>query len=600
MGMSGEQVFQQADVLDDAGGAGASGRPAKLVGPPVPLHDGEHVPAVLASLRGLRMGEEPPDQALEEEAARYAARRGSGAPPSSSLPAGAGGGRGGAGGRPYGAHPQAVVAEQQVVAAYVQGGFPMAAYPMSACGFQPVVLYSYPPGGMGPGGMARAGMGAAPPPYSSAYMQPYVPAAYMVRPAGVPVPAGVAAGGQGSAQGWAGAPLAPMSVLPASLSSPRSPGQQPLPDPLGRDGAWGAPGFDAAAAAEPLAPAQAVSAAPARAGLGAMRAMPAHDSGSAAGVAPGADAAGAGGSGGGRRARERPACAFFLKTGTCAWGDRCKFEHPHDKAPHVEFNSLGLPLRPGEPNCAFYVKHYTCAFGHTCKFHHPELPGMAVAQAALPAAARMAMGAVFPQALPPASADMLFSPPACVPVPLALPPGARGAHMQRMPPQAVAAAAADPAVVGMQHSGVAGGHASSPSVLAPGAAGSGGAAATPPSASGEQAAAPPAAQQQPAASVPAPASQFVVSLAFGAPQQQAGSPQHGEAATGGSGAPSDVAPAPEWEAGAATGLEEKVPLQQAGSARDDSALEIHQIADAQGAGAVPEGMAAPAAATGTE
>lgn len=86
-----------------------------------------------------------------------------------------------------------------------------------------------------------------------------------------------------------------------------------------------------------------------------------------------------GGSSGSRRSRgnrERQPCAFFLKTGTCAYGDSCKFEHPFDKAPKVEFNSLGLPLRPGEPECSFYVKNYRCAFGHTCKFHHPELPAM--------------------------------------------------------------------------------------------------------------------------------------------------------------------------------------------------------------------------------
>ncbi|EFN59500.1 expressed protein [Chlorella variabilis] len=61
-----------------------------------------------------------------------------------------------------------------------------------------------------------------------------------------------------------------------------------------------------------------------------------------------------GSSGGSRRSRgsrERQPCAFFLKTGTCAYGDSCKFAHPFDKAPKVD-----------------------CAFGHTCKFHHPELP----------------------------------------------------------------------------------------------------------------------------------------------------------------------------------------------------------------------------------
>ncbi|KAL4423577.1 hypothetical protein ABPG77_004617 [Micractinium sp. CCAP 211/92] len=84
-----------------------------------------------------------------------------------------------------------------------------------------------------------------------------------------------------------------------------------------------------------------------------------------------------GGSSGSRRSRgnrERQECSFYLKTGTCAYGDSCKFAHPFDKAPRVEFNSLGLPLRPGEPECSFYLKHYRCAFGHTCKFHHPEMP----------------------------------------------------------------------------------------------------------------------------------------------------------------------------------------------------------------------------------
>ncbi len=36
----------------------------------------------------------------------------------------------------------------------------------------------------------------------------------------------------------------------------------------------------------------------------------------------------------------------------------CKFGHPLDKAPKVQFNSLGLPLRPGEPECAFYMRNY--------------------------------------------------------------------------------------------------------------------------------------------------------------------------------------------------------------------------------------------------
>ncbi|KAK2079502.1 hypothetical protein QBZ16_001896 [Prototheca wickerhamii] len=62
------------------------------------------------------------------------------------------------------------------------------------------------------------------------------------------------------------------------------------------------------------------------------------------------------------------------ETGTCAYGSRCKFSHPMDKLPELRFNSLHLPLRPGEPVCSFYARHWRCSFGATCKFHHPEPP----------------------------------------------------------------------------------------------------------------------------------------------------------------------------------------------------------------------------------
>ncbi|WIA12155.1 hypothetical protein OEZ85_012227 [Tetradesmus obliquus] len=66
-------------------------------------------------------------------------------------------------------------------------------------------------------------------------------------------------------------------------------------------------------------------------------------------------------------------CAFFMRTGTCAYGNRCKFSHPEDR-PQVFMNNRGLPLRPEEPDCAFYVRNGWCAFSDTCKFHHPDLP----------------------------------------------------------------------------------------------------------------------------------------------------------------------------------------------------------------------------------
>jgi hypothetical protein len=52
---------------------------------------------------------------------------------------------------------------------------------------------------------------------------------------------------------------------------------------------------------------------------------------------------------------ERQVCTFYLRTGTCAYGDRCKFEHPKDRPPPA-LNSRGYPVRPGEPDCAHYIK----------------------------------------------------------------------------------------------------------------------------------------------------------------------------------------------------------------------------------------------------
>lgn len=64
-------------------------------------------------------------------------------------------------------------------------------------------------------------------------------------------------------------------------------------------------------------------------------------------------------------------CTFFMRTGTCAYGDRCRYKHPKDRPP-PQLNSRGFPVREGEPDCEHYVKRGWCAFGVTCKFNHPE------------------------------------------------------------------------------------------------------------------------------------------------------------------------------------------------------------------------------------
>lgn len=77
----------------------------------------------------------------------------------------------------------------------------------------------------------------------------------------------------------------------------------------------------------------------------------------------------------------QPACQFFLKTGTCKYGSTCKYDHPRQgdgSARLVSLNYLGYPLRVGEKECTYYLRTGQCKFGSTCKFHHPQPTGGAV------------------------------------------------------------------------------------------------------------------------------------------------------------------------------------------------------------------------------
>ncbi|XP_048443769.1 zinc finger CCCH domain-containing protein 67 isoform X49 [Pyrus x bretschneideri] len=105
-------------------------------------------------------------------------------------------------------------------------------------------------------------------------------------------------------------------------------------------------------------------------------------------------------------------CSYYLKTGNCKFGSNCKFNHPRirknkkvskDKAkkreelekeqdqteskyyispgrrigvPSVaaalEFNFLGLPIRPGEKDCSYYMQTASCKYETNCKFNHPD------------------------------------------------------------------------------------------------------------------------------------------------------------------------------------------------------------------------------------
>lgn len=103
-----------------------------------------------------------------------------------------------------------------------------------------------------------------------------------------------------------------------------------------------------------------------------------------------------------------PVCQYFLKHGTCKFGQACKFDHPPQHSIHVLnggggqvqvmnvgrlsepvsppllLNSTGtdangmvlqfLPQRVDEPDCIYFLKNGRCKYGATCRYHHPIHP----------------------------------------------------------------------------------------------------------------------------------------------------------------------------------------------------------------------------------
>lgn len=64
-----------------------------------------------------------------------------------------------------------------------------------------------------------------------------------------------------------------------------------------------------------------------------------------------------------------PACQYFLKHGTCKFGQTCKFNHPPSQKSHL--SEQLLPQRPSEPDCIYFLRNGRCKYGATCKYHHP-------------------------------------------------------------------------------------------------------------------------------------------------------------------------------------------------------------------------------------
>ncbi|KAI7751430.1 hypothetical protein M8C21_008223 [Ambrosia artemisiifolia] len=73
-----------------------------------------------------------------------------------------------------------------------------------------------------------------------------------------------------------------------------------------------------------------------------------------------------------------PPCQYYLRTGSCKFGASCKFHHPRHAGgslSNVPLNIYGYPLRPDEKECSYYLKTGQCKFGLACKFHHPQPTG---------------------------------------------------------------------------------------------------------------------------------------------------------------------------------------------------------------------------------
>uniref|UniRef100_A0A0D3B4M3 C3H1-type domain-containing protein n=1 Tax=Brassica oleracea var. oleracea TaxID=109376 RepID=A0A0D3B4M3_BRAOL len=75
---------------------------------------------------------------------------------------------------------------------------------------------------------------------------------------------------------------------------------------------------------------------------------------------------------------ERAECRFFMNTGTCKYGDDCKYSHPKERMlqspPNLSHHIVLLPARPGQPACGNFKAYGFCKYGPNCKYDHPSSP----------------------------------------------------------------------------------------------------------------------------------------------------------------------------------------------------------------------------------
>ncbi|GAY36012.1 hypothetical protein CUMW_019820 [Citrus unshiu] len=68
-------------------------------------------------------------------------------------------------------------------------------------------------------------------------------------------------------------------------------------------------------------------------------------------------------------------CIHYVRTGFCAYGSRCRFNHPRDRGSVMGAARAGggeFPERVGQPVCQYYMRTGTCKYGASCKYHHPR------------------------------------------------------------------------------------------------------------------------------------------------------------------------------------------------------------------------------------
>ncbi|GJQ09635.1 hypothetical protein GpartN1_g1426.t1 [Galdieria partita] len=64
--------------------------------------------------------------------------------------------------------------------------------------------------------------------------------------------------------------------------------------------------------------------------------------------------------------RSRPDCIYYLKTGKCSYGTKCKYNHP----PRDQTLVRALSRR----ECFDFLQFGSCPYGKKCKYNHPDRP----------------------------------------------------------------------------------------------------------------------------------------------------------------------------------------------------------------------------------